>query len=290
MGSWQRLGTAVVASDEHPDVRMGWKKTDLGWRPRLHGVGGDKRLFAESVFSSLQRSSMDVFRIEKAMPFKAEKFAEDLKKFQARASWPKRRDVDLLAGMGTEIYPDQTTEVFHDTEFRMIRSGDSKGNGLPSYAIANREAVSKDRVWRTLFEQWDYQDTQFSLRWDPIEDQRYALRWSAPNDPNQYEGKGTMIAANDLAIEALRLLPTLPLAGRFRTTGFQTLGRHRCLVWPIWTPVVGVDTLRALLASQALKLPISHANLSMMGIEEVYCSRRVRQNQYYQNFLPAHPI
>ncbi len=293
LGFLAAIGATVIASDAYPDIQIGWQKTEHGWRPRIRGAGSDKQQFAKIVFSVLQKSPMDVFRIENKMPFDADKLAEELRRFQARSSWPERRDVDLLVGMGSEIYPDEKNGVFRDTKFRMIRSGDNQGNGLPAYAVANRKALNLDRVRHTLFEQWDYQDHGHSLRLDPIEDQRHALRWSAPNNPSPHENRGTMTAANDLAVEALRMFPTLPIAGRIQTTGFQSLGRRRWgLVWPIWTQMVWVETLRALLASQAIniRLPIDHVYLSSIGIEEVYCSLCVQQTQHYQNFGPAQPL
>ena len=87
----------------------------------------------------------------------------------------------------------------------MVRSGDSAGQGLPFYAKEMRKKVGIDHIQRTLFHAWDYQDTGYSLRWDPIEDQRYALRWRDPSKSSQ----GTMLAANSLAVEALQWFPTL---------------------------------------------------------------------------------
>lgn len=169
----------------------------------------------------------------------------------------------------------------------MVRSGDSAGQGLPFYAKEMRKKVGIDHIQRTLFHAWDYQDTGYSLRWDPIEDQRYALRWRDPSKSSQ----GTMLAANSLAVEALQWFPTLLIGSQARTTRFQRLGRRDTyFVWPIWTPMLGMETVRSLLALDDLcREPVPRSSLVRRGIEEVYRSQRIQQNQYYSNFLAAIP-
>ncbi|MXW80877.1 MAG: hypothetical protein F4Z57_18210 [Gemmatimonadetes bacterium] len=200
-----------------------------------------------------------------------------------------RRDADFLSSFGTELYPDERNGQFQDSRFRMVRSGDSAGQGLPFYAKEMRKKVGIDHIQRTLFHAWDYQDTGYSLRWDPIEDQRYALRWRDPSKLSQ----GTMLAANSLVIEALQWFPVImPVGNQAQTTGFQRVGRREFyFVWPIWTPMVGMETVRSLLALNDLhKEPVPRLSLVKRGIEEVYCSQRIQQNQYYSNFTVAVPV
>ena len=101
-----------------------------------------------------------------------------------------------------------------------------------------------------------------------------------------------MLAANCLAVEALRCFPTFAVGKQARTTGFHWReGQAPCFVWPIWTPGVSVEILRSLLALSRLhERPLRRPSLLARGIEEVYCSRRIRQNRYYSNFEPARPL
>ena len=102
-----------------------------------------------------------------------------------------------------------------------------------------------------------------------------------------------MQAANSLAIKALRWFPTLVASGRrAQTTGFQrTRQKELCFVWPIWIPPIGMEALRSLLAAPDLgEIPLPCMSLARRGIAEVYRSRRIRQNQYYSNFAPPHPV
>ena len=242
---------------------------------------------SEKLVGALKDASMTVFDVDNRMPFDAEKFSRKLRDVQCYSSIADRRDSDFLSSFGTELYPNEKNGQFQDSRFRMVRSGDSAGQGLPFYAKEMRKKVGIDHIQRTLFHAWDYQDTGYSLRWDPIEDQRYALRWRDPSKSSQ----GTMLAANSLAVEALQWFPTLLIGSQARTTRFQRLGRRDTyFVWPIWTPMLGMETVRSLLALDDLcREPVPRSSLVMRGIEEVYRSQRIQQNQYYSNFLAAIP-
>ena len=287
LGFLAAIGTAVVLQDVFPKIRLGWKQIEDGWRPSLAGCGDDEQEFSEKLSEALKDASMTVFDVDNKMPFDAEKFSRKLRDVQCCSSIADRRDADFLSSFGTELYPDEKSGQFQDSRFRMVRSGDSAGQGLPFYAKKMRKKVSIYHIQRTLFYAWDYQDTGYSLRWDPIEDQRYALRWRDPSKSSQ----GTMLAANNLAVEALQWFPVVPVGTQAQTTGFQRVGRRETyFVWPIWTPMVGMETVRSLLALDDLcKEPVPRSSLVKRGIEEVYRSQRIQQNQYYSNFLAAIP-
>ena len=203
LGFLAAIGTAVVLQDVFPEIRLGWEQTGGGWRPSLAGCGDDEQEFAEKLSEALRDASMTVFDVDNRMPFDAEKFFLKLRDVQSCSSIANRREADFLSSFGTELYPNEKNGQFQDSRFRMVRSGDSKGQGLPFYARKMRKDLRIDHVRRTLFNAWDYEDEGYSLRWDPIEDQRYALRWGDPSKLKQ----GTMLAANSLAIEALQWFP-----------------------------------------------------------------------------------
>ena len=292
LGFLAAVGVAIVAEECYPGLRLGWRQTGRGWRPSIQGCGDDERKFSERLLETLRGAPATVFDIDNRMPFDVDKFSGALLEAQKHSSIMDRRDVDLLAGMGTELYPDKKSGQFQDSRFRMVRSGDSAGQGLPFYAKANLEKLDVERLHLTLFGVWDYRDDGYSLRWDPIGDQRYALRWRDPSKSKLADGPGMMIAADSLAIEAMRWFPTLPVGRQAQTTGFKRFSRREIyFVWPIWTPMLGTDTVRSLLALPDLvHVPIDHRSLARRGIQEVYRSQRIQQNQYYSNLLPAQPI
>ena len=291
LGFLAAIGTAVVLQDDVPGLRLAWKPTGEGWRPWLMGCGDDDRKFSKTLLTCLKHVSMAVFEIDDKLPFDAERFSRHLRDAHANSSIVYRRDADFLCSFGTELYPDPKTGVFQNSSLRMVRSGDAAGQGFPVYAREIRKAVELEHVLRTLFHPWDYRDQGYSLRWDPIEDQRYALRWRDPSKSKPSDGLGTMLAANSLAVEALPLFPTVLVGRKTSTTGFQELPQRRVhFVWPIWSPPVGVDTIRSLVALRDLHTdPPRRSALSQRGVEEIYYSQRIQQNQYYSNFAPAQP-
>lgn len=307
LGFLAAVGTLCVLSDAFAgSCRLGWRSVHGSWRPWLAGCGSDERGVCEAVLQTLKNGPTAVFDIGKEIrkengkdkesskfPFAHDRFVKELKDRQSEACPSDRRDVDFLAGFGTELYPDAKKGQFQETSLRMVRAGDSNRQGMLFYAKAIREGIGHQHIERTLFRPWDYRDEGYSLRWDPIEDQAYALRWKDPSRSSLADGPGTMLAANSLAVESLRCLPSFVVGRRIHTTGFR-YGERRELrfVWPIWTLMVDVEILRSLVALRDLhESPLPRQALLSKGIEEVYSVRRVLQpNQYYSNFAPAQPL
>ena len=296
LGFLAAVGTLRILSDgrdgEADKVRMGWVTTPAGWRPLLAGCGESRAHLCDALYRSLKSASNEIFDIGKVcqdtkesnkFPFDADIFAQALR--ASSGSKSERRDADFLAGFGTELYPDAKTREFQCTSFKMVRSGDSSGQGMLLYAKTIREQVDQRTIERTLFADWEYRDTGYSLRWDPIEDQRYALRWA---DPSKL--KVTENAANCLAFEALRCLPCVPIGTKARTTGFRESARRKTFAWPIWTPLVSLEIVRSLLSLRDLHTnPLSLNELEARGVQEVYSAAVIQPNQYYSNFAPPEP-
>ena len=301
LGFLAAVGTLRVLSDggDGPadTVRLGWTATPEGWRPSLAGCGESRVDICDSLCRLLRGASDEIFDIGRVrkdrresnkFPFDAGRLAEVLQALSDSKS--ERRDADFLAGFGTELYPDPKTGEFQCTSFKMVRSGDSNRQGMLLYAKAIRRKVDERAIERTLFENWDYGDEDYSLRWDPIEDQRYALRWRDPSKSTAADGRGTMTAANCLAFEALRCMPCVPVGTRAVTTGFQEIEHRKRFVWPIWTPCVNAETVRSLLSLGELhEVPLRRSTLEARGVQEVYGASVIRPNQYYSNFAPAEP-
>lgn len=306
LGFLAAVGTLCILDDAFAgSVRLGWRSVHGSWSPWLAGCGDDERVVCEAVLQALKNAPTAVFDIgretrkEKGkdkesnkFPFARDRFVREIEDRQGKARPASRRDVDFLAGFGTELYPDAKKGEFQETRFRMVRAGDSNRQGMLFYAKAIREGVGHRHIERTLFQPWDYRDEGYSLRWDPIEDQAHALRWKDPSRSSLADGPGTMLAANCLAVESLRCFPSFAVGRRVHTTGFhRDEGRGLRFVWPIWTSMADVETLRSLVALRDLhESPLPRPALLAKGIEEVYCARQVRPNQYYSNFAPAQPL
>lgn len=296
------VGTLLIFSDGRDcagdAARLGWRETPEGWRPLLSGCGVHKAALCDALHRLLSDASDEILDIGKVraetkesnkFPFEAGRFARVLDEWAGGEAG--RRDADFLAGFGTELYPDPKKDEFQCTSFKMVRSGDSNRQGMLHYAKVVREDVDGSALHRTLFEDWDYGDTGYSLRWDPIEDQSYALRWRDPSKSTLADGPGVMRAANCLAFEALRCLPCVVVGTKAYTTGFREVDHRMAFVWPIWTPCVNADTLRSLLSLGDLhETPLRRPALEARGIREIYSTAVIRPNQYYSNFAPPEPV
>lgn len=297
LGFLAALGTAILANSFCQKLRFCWCIDKGTWRPALSGCGTDKARFIERLLDAMNAASMKPFEIDDKMPFSVELFETSLKEALRTASPANRRVADFLAAFGSEIKPkidpNSKERLFQDTRFRMLRSGDSKSRGLPAYARVIRSATSREALECTLFRPWDYQDEakKRSLRWDPIEDKRYALRWRDPSESNLKDGPGTMIGANSLALEALQWYPTMYQSNHLATTGFHRNSNNEVwFTWPIWDRPISLDTVRSLLT-----LPDLHntkpprVQLARRGIIEIYRCQRIQQSKYYSNFTSAQP-
>lgn len=138
------------------------------------------------------------------------------------------------------------------------------------------EVVDAERIEQCLFFPWTYDDEQFSLRWAPIEDRRYALMWTDPGDTNRNPSK-TIWAANLLAYNSIRLLPVADIRGRLGATGFSDFKGEDFFSWPIWQGFIGINSVRSLLSLATLReLSPDRKQLNKMGIIEVFRCQRLR--------------
>ncbi len=285
------LGVGLLSQNFCPGARLSWMQAEGAWRPRLHGFDGEADSFLKSLHVALAATSSKPFEIDKKLPYLRESFRGAMQQSQREANSKNRRTADLLAGFGSDAYADEKG-VFADTALRMVRSGDSAGQGLPAYALAMRQGVTVEHLRAALFSAWRYEDDGFSLRWDPVEDQRYALRWYDPSSQsNKKTSLQTMRGANVLALESLALLPVQPQTHGVATTAFARLERRRdFFTWPIWDARITLDTIRSLLASSDLaEITPNRDALRARGVVEVYRCERIAPNKYYKNFTPAHP-
>jgi hypothetical protein len=196
---------------------------------------------------------------------------------------------DFAAALGCEA---TTTEggLIQDTALRTM-SGAGHQHFLQFMALVV-DRTGPEHLDKTLFRPWRYDDPveKQTLRWDPADDVRRSLRWRDPSGDPQRRRRGGMLGANRLAIEALPLLPTAPVGGVLRTTGFATRkGEGTHWTWPIWSGPLSVDVVRSVLALAALQSRPGDRSVRAMGIVEVYRARRLTVGKF-RAFTPAEPV
>lgn len=181
--------------------------------------------------------------------------------------------------------------VCQDTAFR-TRSGAGHQH-LLRFARNICTACKEKHLRRALFETWRYNDPvqNHTLRWDPLDDVRYALRWRDPSGDPSRQKRGSVYGANRLAIEALPLFTCVPHSTTLGTVGFvQDCRNGAWFRWPVWEPRLSLDAVRSLLTLPAVMS--SNADTNMLrahGVIERFESRRVTVGKF-RRFSPARPV
>jgi|SRR5688572_23841181 len=290
------LGTLKCLSNSIPGVRMSWRLND-GWIPVLHlNKKETKEALLQHLSSSLSdktvcdaQFSLGLDPPPNNLDLTISDFRSQLSRAADAASLTSRVQADFLVGLGSDAVgpEDKKLDATGATFFRTM-----SGQGHQHFLLFMRELVDRTKeshLERALFRRWDYADKQKSMRWDPVDDRRYAYRANDPGNSNR-DPILTMWGANRLAIEALSMFPVVASGGRPRTVGFSRINGSLTISWPIWVRSLGLDVVRALLNLKEFQLedpPIKR--LREMGIGEIFRSRRI-QNGRFRNFNPAYAV
>lgn len=294
LGALGSLRLLDAQSERRPMVRLGWQQAFGTWIARLElaeDLAEDElsEMLADALNASAEHPALRRWDDLTVDPGDYREFVLDAIENSSRKdrSW-----ADFAASFGCEALPDPhaTRPSIRDTAFRTM-SGAGHQHFLKTMRHVLTE-VTAEHVSKTLFRPWEYDDPleKSTLRWDPLDDVRYALRWRNPSgDPNRKK-QGSMLGANALAVHALALFPTAPVRRELATTGFRRFGRVMAWSWPIWEPAVSAAVVRSLLSMPELqKESTERATLAPRGIVEVYRSRRITVGKY-RNFTPAEPV
>ena len=291
LGFLAAIGTLQVLANSDPSVdwRLSWKTEGGGCSPVLFG---DKKLSAESFVDELlmpalarvDNGAIEAFAFANNLNVSPERFRDVATAARNSAAFQNHRFADFVAAFGCEslVTPDKKIQ---DTALRTM-----SGAGHQHFLRSMKELVKKtgrDHLNNSLFETWTYVDERPSLRWDPIDDRRHALRWKKPAD----DPVRTMRGANRLALEALPLLPTAPQEKELHTTGFaQRRGEGVFFTWPIWESPLGIDVVRSLLSLADLQGPRPNRDrLRSMGVVEIFRCERITVDKF-RNFTQATPV
>lgn len=199
--------------------------------------------------------------------------------------------LDLLAAFGSDACRDERSNAITPTAFCFI-----KGSGQQFFLDTIRQLmgeVTSERVRQTLFEPWAYRDEKFSIRWDPVEDRRYALM---DRDPTASDNKSrTVWMANLLGYRALVLFPCAPGRRGLATTAWTASDDEApAFTWPIWECSTPPDTIRSLLQLCELAEPQPDRSiLRARGVAAIFRARRIRVgagSNYKVNFSPARAV
>lgn len=285
LGFLAALGTlrvlTLIASARHP--RLAWKVHAGAWRPYLRMA----KSLSEGQWSELIADACNRVKSDTALAL-GDDLSVSPAAYQAyslaaadSAGRGDSRHSEFAASFACEVLTTESGAV-QDTALRTM-----SGAGHQHFVKTMRNLVTETsaaQIQKSLFASWRYDDPvrNMTLRWDPEDDSRYALRWSDPSGDPQRQRGGAMWGANRLAIEGLPLLPVMPTARQLETTGFRTSGsRATFWTWPVWESPIALDTVRSLLALSELQLKAPpRADLRARGVVEIFRSQRLTVGKF----------
>lgn len=295
------LRTATRAFNSQP-VRMRWEQHG-GWRPVLSSPVDTPDALADALHNCLAHPrECDTCReshphacalcVGDDLALPAAQFREKALRFRTE----DRDAAAFLAAFGSDavtMMNSKKQSVIQDTAFRTM-SGAGHQHFL-EFARNICSACTRDQLKRDMFNTWRYNDPvqNHTLRLDPLDDARYALRWSDPSGDPTRKKRGSVYGANRLAIEALPLFPCVPRGGTLRTAGFpQRRGTDERsdvrLCWPIWTANLSLSAARSTLTLPAAGSETAEA-IRQRGIAARFESRRLTIGKF-RCFSPASPV
>ena len=222
----------------------------------------------------------------KSIDCTSEEYREHAAALVSSAAPSNREALDMLAGFGSDAVRQGNSERIAPTPFCF-----TKGSGKQYFLDSARQLVGKvspEAVHRTLFQPWDYRDEGLSMRWDPVEDRRYAL---LDTDPSK-ESVRTMWMANLLGYRAIALFPTAPVGGRLHVAGWDP--KLENFTWPLWEVPLGLEVVRSLVQLRDLVEDKPDAfTLRARGIVAVFRAARIEVGSGGNkklNFTPARRV
>lgn len=297
LGFLAALGTirCLDLADRDLGVKMFWKPTDA-WHPVLQTPQDLSEadllgILVNFLPRSRPFSLADPDGIEaKNISVSLETFRWAAQQAVARSDAKRRAQADFLAALASDGVTSEEGAVADTCLRTMSGSGHQHFLEFMDNLIRDTEP---HHIEKALFSRWPYDDPveNHTMRWDPSDDLRYALRGRNPSGDPARKQQGAMWGANRLAIEALPLMPSAPARHFLKTTGFRGRNsRDTFWTWPIWDRPVSADVIRSLLGLATLQQDeVDRMSLRRMGIVEIYRCQRITVGKF-RNFTQGIPV
>lgn len=211
------------------------------------------------------------------------------------ADYKSREPLDMLAAFASDACLHSSQSKSREGKLAPTPFSFISGGGQQYFLDTARQLIShvtSERIAATLFEPWAYVDEKLSMRWDPVEDRRYAL---LDRDPTATNNKPrTVWMANLLAYRALAIFPSAPDGKRLAATGWSRQNGEDVFTWPLWTHPLSPDTVRSLmLLPELYEERPDRAVLRARQIGAVFRARRIRVGEganFKINFSQAREV
>ena len=212
------LGTLRILTQCLPGalVRMGWRLTGA-WRPVLFLPSPfSPQALADLIYERLRDTDdrPEFKQLGPDLTVDPLVFREFASAGAREASRSNRNWSDFAAAFGCEAttVDNAARPTIQDTAFRtMAGAGHQHFLGFMRNII---RATKPDHLSKALFEPWRYDDPvqNLTLRWDPIDDVRYALQWRNPSGDPSRKGSGSVLARTGWQSKVCRCFPPRRLA------------------------------------------------------------------------------
>ncbi len=216
-----------------------------------------------------------------------EEYRELAQALLERSDCHDRDAVDHLAALGTDAC------VGDDNRLEATPFEFTPGSGHQYFLRDVRQLVRKvtgDRIRAVLWSSWTYRDEGLSLRWDPLEDRRYAL---LDGDPSDSRARSVWMA-NLLAYRALAVYPVVASRRGLAVPGWARSGNLWTFTWPLWEDALGLEAVRTVIGLSALTAEsLDVATLRARGVAAVYRATRIEVRHGANrklNFTPARQV
>lgn len=282
LATFDRMGCAPT---------MAWRLDSEGWRPLINAPFDCTETLVARLHEGLRSSeaqTSQVWSVNTKLPYSAAAFRQLSLRLADEARMNDRLATDLVAALGVDALVDEKGN-FADTSLRMVRAGDSAGNGMCAYAAWIIHNTTLEHLHQIIDPQASALDQGTSLRWDPAELRTRALQWGDPSKEAVLSRRGL----NRLALEALPLFTTVPVRSDAVTVGISNHHgqRQQSLTWPIWVRPLSLNVVRSLVALEDLNKSNPDArSLEARGIAVVFRCARFASSTYYSNFTSAEPV
>lgn len=188
-----------------------------------------------------------------------------------------RRESDLAAGLFSELVADNNGNT-KPTAFHFTAGQQA----FLSMVEELRSGMTAADIQEALVGPWSGASTLPSLSWDSSVSRQYALRASNPST----DKKGTVAAANWLAVHALAFFPVNAIRSRLVTAGVVGGWKDSVFSWPVWSVPMSSRSVASLLRTDARRW--SARERQAMGINGVFSTQILRSDQGgYGSFTPA---
>jgi hypothetical protein len=266
------------------------------WRVRLHlSVEASTRAVAEAACSGIESIAAHYDSDERAnVAFTREDFRKYAKRMRACLDGERMRTNHIgasLAAALTAEHPEKREGGLRAAPLVMM-FGQGHQNFLerlievPRGELPSRHRKHKQRkplefrtpamVEAALFSAWRRSDDADGFRWDPEDDQRYALRYG---DPSGEGAALTVHGANRLAAIGLLSFACVPGARRLMARGAGRDDDGVYFTWPVWTQPLSRPSIEKLLSHRDV-IDGRLGGLALLGVAEVYRARRVANGKF----------